>query len=91
MGNTFEKFVTALRKRDQLKGSLATEEQRATVMEQLATFFSLHIPNEGHRQQLLILRQEASKVRLGVCALVCNTTMNFTLNNYCLLLDQRDW
>lgn len=70
-GNTYDRFVAALRKREQLKSSRATEEQRATTMEQLATFFSLHIPNEAHRQQLVLLRQEAAKVRLVVCALVC--------------------
>ena len=71
-GNTYEQYVSALRKRDQLKSTVATEEQRATIMEQLITFFSLNIPNEAHRQQLALLRQEASKVRLGICALVCN-------------------
>ena len=82
VSNTYEKFVSGLRKRDQLTVSLVTEEQRATTMEQLATFFSLHIPNETHRRQLELLRQEASKVRLGACALVCNaTTVNFTPQN----------
>ena len=75
IGNSYDRFVAALRKREQLQSSLATEEQRATTMEQLATFFSLHIPNDAHRQQLALLRQAASQVRLGVCALVCSKTI----------------
>lgn len=70
-GNTYERFVAALRKREKLKSSQQTEEQRATTMEQLATFFSLHIPNEAHRRQLVLLRQEAANVRQKLSALVC--------------------
>ncbi len=69
-GNTYQQYIAALRKREQLKSSHATEDTRATTLEQLANFFSLHIPNEAHRRQLVILRKEASQARLRVNALV---------------------
>ena len=39
VGNSYEDYVTALRKRERLKDSLAVEENRATTLEQLVTFF----------------------------------------------------
>ena len=75
VGSTYSRFVAALRKRDQLKSSRETEEQRATTMEQLAAFFSLHIPTEVHRQQLELLRKEATKVRQHLSDLVCNSNV----------------
>ena len=90
VGNTYERFVAALRRREQLKSSLPIEEQQATTMEQLATFFSLHIPNEAHRQQLVLLRQEAAKVRLGVCALVCYMYHRMSIINLFITEDQGD-
>lgn len=65
-GNTYQQYIAALRKRF----SHVTEDTRATTLEQLATFFSLHIPNEAHRRQLVILRKEASLAWLRVNALV---------------------
>lgn len=69
-GNTYLRYVEALKRREELKCSLATAEQRATLLEQLVSLFSLHVPNVAHQQQLIILRGEASKARLGVTALV---------------------
>lgn len=70
VGNTYGDYVIALRKREELKNSLAVEENRATTMEQMVTFFSLTIQTPSGNQQLSTLRQEASKVRLSVNALV---------------------
>ena len=89
-GNTYIRFVTALRKREQLKATRDTEERRAITMEQLASFFSLHIPNEAHRQQLVLLRQEATRVRQQISALVCIINTSSTLMNANILLGQRD-
>ena len=69
-GETYDRYVAALKKREQLSTSLAHEEQRATLLEQLTTYLSINIPNAAHRNQLVILRQEASKARLGVNGLV---------------------
>ena len=43
MGSSYNEYVTALRKGEQLRSSLHQEEQRATMMEQLVTYFSLSI------------------------------------------------
>ena len=71
VGNTYEDYVTALRKREGLKDSMAKEENRATTLEQLVTFFSLTLQTPSVNQQISVIRQEASKVRLAVDALVC--------------------
>lgn len=39
MGSTYDQYICALKKRDELKSSLATLEQRALLLEQLVTFF----------------------------------------------------
>lgn len=69
-GTSYDQYVTALRKREQLSASLVTQEQRATLLEQLVTYFSLNLTNAAQNQQLLDLRQEASKARLRVTELV---------------------
>ena len=69
-GNTYQQYIAALKEMEKLKSLHGTEDVRATTLEQLATFFSLHIPNEAHRQQLEILRKEASIARLRVNTLV---------------------
>lgn len=71
VGNTtFDQYVAALKKREELASACVMEEQRATLLEQLVTYFSLRIPNAPQSQQLKTLREEASKTRLGVNALV---------------------
>jgi hypothetical protein len=75
-GTTYDNYVTALRKREGLKDSLAKEENRATSLEQLVTFFSLTLQAPSSNQQLTIIRQEASKARLAVGALVCTNEIN---------------
>lgn len=69
-GNTYFRYVEALRKKEKLTSTLTTAEQCATLLDQLVSLFSLHVPNAAHQQQLIILRQEASNARLGVNALV---------------------
>ncbi len=68
---TYSEYVTALKKRESLKSSLADKENHATNLEQLVTFFSLASQTSSGNQQLSNLRQEASKARLEVNALVC--------------------
>jgi hypothetical protein len=69
-GNTFDKYASALKKRDALKLTLPQKEQTATTLEQLVTFFSLTLPNPLTNVTLINLRQEASKARLESDALV---------------------
>ena len=68
--STYSQYVAALRKKEQLSAAYRTGDQRATLLEQLVSYFSLSIPNVAHQQQLVILKQEASKARLAVTALV---------------------
>lgn len=68
-GDSFESYVDALRKRDRLKSSMATEEQKANnTLEQLLTFLSLTLP--ATTPSLLIISEEAKKTRINMTALV---------------------
>lgn len=52
--------------------TLATAEQNANMLEQLATFFTLQLPypSSGQAQQIQHVRDEASIARLKVSSLV---------------------
>ncbi len=76
IGSTYEKYVEALKKREQLRASHATQEARATLLEQLVTYFSLNVPNASHNQQLAAFRAQASQARLGVTTLVRSSTIH---------------
>lgn len=76
LGNTYEKYVAALKKREQLKAKHTTQEARATLLEQFVTYFTLNVPNAPQNQQLSTLRREASQARLGVTALVWSISLN---------------
>lgn len=70
LGNTYDQYVAALRKREELNHSLAAAEQRVEQLDQLVTYFSLHLTNPAQNQQLKRLREEASKALLEVAAVV---------------------
>lgn len=56
VGNTYSEYVEALKRREQLKASCTIEEQRATMLEQLVTYFSIKLPDPASNQPLCILR-----------------------------------
>ena len=66
LGNTFDEYVLALRKREKLNDSLTAAEQKVTLLDQLVTYFSLRLPNASQNQQLKHLREAASKDLLEV-------------------------
>lgn len=67
-GDSFGTYVDALRKRDELKSSLAMEEQKANLLEQLLTYFSLTL--QAATPSLRVISEEAKKTRLGITSLV---------------------
>lgn len=68
--NTFVKYVAALKKRETMKLSLATDEHKAIMLEQLVTYLSLQLPS--NTTSFTTLRKEASKARLRVTTVVHN-------------------
>ena len=69
-GQTFTKYVAAIRKRESLKNEVTGAEQRATILEQLATYLALQPSGVSQlAPSLSILRQEASKARMNVITL----------------------
>ena len=72
LGNSFEEYVAALKKREELNASLSAAEQKVTMLDQLVTYLSVHISNPSQNQQLKILREAASKALLGVASVVNN-------------------
>lgn len=75
LGSSYDEYVAALKKREELSVSLTAAEQRVTMLDQLVTYFSLHLPNPSQNQQLKIIREAASKALLGVAAVVNNSAM----------------
>ena len=55
--------VMALRGREQIKAFLQNREERATLLEQLVTYFLVNVPNVLQNQQFLQLRQASSMAR----------------------------
>ena len=81
-GNTFTEYVAALRKRETLKNDVTGGERKATILEQLATYVALQ--PSGTNQlgpSLSILRQEASKARMNIIALVYTKFTYVILSN----------
>ena len=70
MDNTFERYAAALQKREALTAKLHAREQRASVVDQLVTFLSLHIPNPDGNPQVKAIREASSIALLGVAAVV---------------------
>ena len=70
LGNSFDEYVAALRKREQLNEKITTCQQRASVLDQLVTCLSLHTPNAAQNPHLKVLREAASKAHLEVDAVV---------------------
>ena len=55
-GDTYQQYAAALRKREQLKFTRASEEQHATMLEQLVTLFS---PDPSQSKSLATIREES--------------------------------
>lgn len=72
LDNSFEEYVSALRKREELNSKLTAAEGRVRALDEQVTFFSLHTPNAAVNQQLKILREATSKALLGVAGVVNN-------------------
>lgn len=70
LGNSFDEYVAALRKREQLSEKIATCQQRASVLDQLVTCLSLHTPKAAQNPHLKVMREAASKAHLEVDAVV---------------------
>ena len=79
MERTFEEYAAALRKRQELKLTLSSAEQQVTLLDQLVTYLSLHLPNATHNPQLHIIREESSKALLRVAKLVNNYGMDIKI------------
>ena len=70
-GNSFTEYVAALRRRETLKNDMTSIDRMATILEQLATYVALQPSGTNlPGPPLSILRQDASKARLNVIALV---------------------
>lgn len=83
LGTSFDQYVAALKRREALSVSLTAAEQKVTLFDQLVTYFSLHLPNPSHNQQLRHIREAASKAMLEVADVVrqfaCMTLQVFNL------------
>ena len=66
LGTSFDEYIVALKRREEQSAALTEAEQRVTALDQLVTFFSLHLHNPAHNQQLRLLRESASKAMLTV-------------------------
>lgn len=72
LGTSFDEYIAALKRREEMSASLAAAEQKVTLLDQLVTYFSLNLPNPAHNQQLRLLREAASKAMLEVAQVVNN-------------------
>jgi len=68
--NSFQEYVAALKKKEQLEQKLKVAEQRVTAIDQIVTFFSLNSPDPAHNQNLKLLREASSKSLLEVADVV---------------------
>ena len=62
-GSSFSEYSTILSNRSQLATQLATQISKAAVLEQLATFMALNLPDPSQNQPLCAVRREASVAR----------------------------
>jgi hypothetical protein len=62
--NTFSRYITALSEKAHLKEKLKSLTQTITLLDQLITYFSLHLPNPSQCQSLATVQQEAANKRV---------------------------
>lgn len=67
-GSTFEQYSSALKEEQQLKSALQLEVNKATMLEQLVTYITIHTPSAS--TDMTTLRHEASKARMSVAGMV---------------------
>lgn len=70
LGNTFDQYVVALKKREQLEATLHDLEGKVTSLDEQVTFLSLYTSNPMANQLLQALRETTSLALLEVAAVV---------------------
>lgn len=75
---------------DELDGALTIAEQRVTVLDQLVTFLSLHIPNPADDQGVKTVREASSKALLEVATVVTRNSKVKNSSLHTIVTGQRD-
>ena len=59
-GNAFDRYCSALKHLAELRTRRDTEEQKSVMLEQLATYLSVTVPDPSNHSPFLLIRREAS-------------------------------